>query len=382
MKRFTWLLVSLICCVGGAAGQTPQARTGATRPSTGAKNAQPKFKAIWEPINYPDDLPLTSVFFVNDQVGWISGGRNWSEGGFILHTKDGGDHWTVQLGDPQSSDPAINNLRFIDATHGWAVQKDKLVRTSDGSNWEDAGSLPQFVPFLNYAFTSPDRGTFLGGYPTEGSKIFTTHDGGKTWKQVFQCATKLEVNGLTRNTGCSLNPLHFPTPAIGYAAGGGDEFFVVAKTQDGGETWSIVSTIGAVRQADTLFFSSATTGVIRSQDDKFYMTTDGGTSWKGVTGDGKQERLGFAFNDPEVGWSGGRRTLGFTTDGGKHWNSRDLRFPADVQAFSFPSRQRAYVVGEHGMIYRYRVVPFDYDAKGIIDAPMMPAASSTQGPGK
>jgi photosystem II stability/assembly factor-like uncharacterized protein len=382
MKRLIWLLVGLVWCVCGAAAQTPQARVGQTKPSNGAKNAQPKFKAIWEPINYPDDVSLMSVFFVNDQLGWISGKKyGSSEGGFILQTKDGGDHWAVQLGDPQSSDPAINNLRFIDATHGWAVQKDKLVRTSDGSNWEDAGSLPQFVPFLNYAFTSPDRGTFLGGYPTEGSKIFTTHDGGKTWKQVFQCATKLEVNGLTRNTGCSLNPLHFPTPAIGYAAGGGDEFFVVAKTQDGGETWSIASTIGGVPVADTLFFTSATTGVARTLDDKFYMTTDGGTSWKGMTGAGNQERIGFAFNDPESGWSFGRRTLGFTTDGGKHWNSRDFKFPVDVQAFSFPSRQRGYVVGDHGMIYRYRIVPIDYTSKGMLDAPMMPAASA-EGSGK
>jgi hypothetical protein len=31
------------------------------------------------------------------------------------------------------------------------------------------------------------------------------------------------------------------------------------------------------------------------------------------------------------------------------------------------------VVSFHGMVYRYRVVPFDYTAKGMIDAPMMPA---------
>jgi hypothetical protein len=36
------------------------------------------------------------------------------------------------------------------------------------------------------------------------------------------------------------------------------------------------------------------------------------------------------------------------------------------------------VVGDHGMVYRYRVVPIDYAGKNIIDAPMMPAASTTQ----
>jgi hypothetical protein len=34
------------------------------------------------------------------------------------------------------------------------------------------------------------------------------------------------------------------------------------------------------------------------------------------------------------------------------------------------------------MIYRYRVVPFDYTSKGMLDAPAMPAASATEGPAK
>jgi hypothetical protein len=49
-----------------------------------------------------------------------------------------------------------------------------------------------------------------------------------------------------------------------------------------------------------------------------------------------------------------------------------------VKAYSFPTRQRAYVVGDHGMAYRYRVVPIDYSGKNIIDAPMMPATSAGQ----
>jgi len=64
--------------------------------------------------------------------------------------------------------------------------------------------------------------------------------------------------------------------------------------------------------------------------------------------------------------------MNFSIDGGMHWNSRDYHFPVDVQAYSLPSRHRAYAVGEHGMIYRYRVVPLDYRVAGMLDAPMMP----------
>ncbi len=357
------------------------ARPIATQPTTAAPaEEQPRYKAIWEPKNYPDDVILLDVFFVNDQVGWVSGGSSWKKGGFILQTRDGGDHWAVQLGDPQSSDPSIKDIRFIDETHGWARQGDKLIRTTDGANWEDAGSLPPFSQIHEYAFTSPNRGIAVGGYATEGAKIFTTRDGGKTWKQVFTCATRLEVNGLTQNAGCYLNTFHFPSPRVGYAVGGsfndgpGQGFFVVAKTEDGGETWSVVYTFQTIPHADAVFFTNASTGVTRNHDGKFYFTNDGGLSWKGVTGSGDWEQHKIAFADPEVGWSGGERKLGFSTDGGTHWNSRDLRFPASVQAFSLPSRRRAYVVGEHGMIYRYRVVPLDYNVAGMLDAPLMPGS--------
>ncbi|MBZ5670260.1 MAG: hypothetical protein LAO04_11080 [Acidobacteriia bacterium] len=386
MRRLLWLFVTLVWCVCNAAGQKPGSHAAAAKPTAGEKSAQPKFKAIWEPINYPDDLILMDVSFANDQVGWIAGGSKWKEGGFILQTKDGGDHWAVQLGDPHSSDPSIKHLRFIDETHGWAVQGEKLVRTSDGQNWEDAGTLPRFSPLHDYTFTSPTQGFALTGYATEGSKIFLTRDGGNTWKQVFQCTTKVEENGLTKNTGCYLNTLHFPTPDVGYAVGGsyndgpGRGFFVVAKTTNGGESWSVVYTFATIPHAEAVFFTSASTGVTRNNDGKFYLTSDGGLTWKGVTGSGEWERYRIAFADPQVGWTAGERKVGFTTDGGRHWNSRELRLPATVQAFSLASRQRAYVVGEHGMIYRYRIVLFNYTSKGMLDAPAMPAASATQDP--
>jgi photosystem II stability/assembly factor-like uncharacterized protein len=381
-KHFAILFVSMgifvVATQLGLVAQQPPANTG--RPARklpvpaqpAARAEQPKFKAIWEPVNYPDDLTLLDVFFVDDQVGWIGGGSGWDTGGFILQTKDGGDHWAMQLGDPKSSDPSIKQFRFIDEMHGWAVQGAKLVRTSDGgANWEDAGSLPPYVPLKDYLFTSPNHGVFLGGYPG-GSSIFTTNDGGKTWKQVFTCATRLEVNGLMQNTGCNLNALQFPSPSVGYAVGGGDAFFVVAKTEDGGESWRVVYTFAPIPQAGRVFFTDASTGFTRNNDGKFYATRDGGLTWRGVTGGSIWETLNFRFADPQVGWSGGARGMSFSTDGGMHWNSRDYHFPVDVQALSFPSRQRAYVVGVHGMIYRYRVVPADYTAARMLEAPMMP----------
>ena len=96
-----------------------------------------QLKGIWEPVNYPEDVELDDVFFVDPLEGWAAGGTTVMNGGILLHTSDGGDHWDVQLGDSKSSDRGMKDLRFIDATHGWVVQgaplDAKLLHTTDGN---------------------------------------------------------------------------------------------------------------------------------------------------------------------------------------------------------------------------------------------------------
>jgi photosystem II stability/assembly factor-like uncharacterized protein len=157
----------------------------------------------------------------------------------------------------------------------------------------------------------------------------------------------------------------------------------VAKTEDGGNTWSLshlpdigqVWIGGAWGAYHSVFFADPNTGFLNLNNAKLLTTNNGGQSWRGLVGSIGPE---FKFADREVGWSisyGARVTLHYTADGGKRWTTRELRFPARVHAFSLPTRNRAYVVGEHGMIYRYRVVPVEYTSKGMMDAPMMPAAT-------
>ena len=47
----------------------------AARPATGKPAEQAKFKAIWEPVNVPEDVELLSVHFVNAETGWVAGGK-------------------------------------------------------------------------------------------------------------------------------------------------------------------------------------------------------------------------------------------------------------------------------------------------------------------
>ena len=111
MKAKTFLWITMGCALSMAATSRlwPQIQP---KTNTLAKGeTRPKFKAIWEPVNYQEDVELMDMAFVSDLEGWVAGGASVLKGGVILHTTDGGDHWTLQLGDPKSADRAYRSLR-------------------------------------------------------------------------------------------------------------------------------------------------------------------------------------------------------------------------------------------------------------------------------
>jgi len=336
-----------------------------------AQNRAPRYKAIFEPVNVKADVKLFDAYFVSEQAGWLAGGKGEQSGGAILYTEDGGKAWTTQLGDFQSSDSAVRMLRFIDPKTGWAVQDTgggdaRLLHTSDGQNWNQTGAIPVHV--ADYAFTSAVHGLYV-----EGDRIGLTNDGGQRWNTVATCNVEAQVNGLTQTAHCGYTAIHFPTPGTGYAVakGGPNGMFILFKTVDGGATWQ-GSTILGDRDAQDVFFIDANTGYVRTgypDTGRLFRTADGGRTFTGV-GASPGDRIKFA--DPGVGWSFHYGKLSYTTTGGDRWTSRSFTFPASVYTFALPSRRRAYVVGDHGMVYRYSVVPVDYTAPGMLDAPVMP----------
>jgi len=352
------------------AQRQPARQTARPKPSMSSGAEQPRFKGIFEPISYPEDLKFTDVFFVNRDMGWAVGGTARGAGGMVLYTSDGGDHWSVNLGDPQSNAAAYSELRFIDARHGWMAQgNDQLLRTVDGQNWEVVGKIPDY--YYDYLFTSPTTGVM-----SSSGRIQRTVDGGRTWNPVFTCRISLQTNGLTQDVECTPQSLHFPNAQVGYFVAYYGSSTILGKTLDGGETWrvSLVLPEEGGKEGE-VFFLDENTGFLLIGNGNVYATGDGGQSWHQLPGVYIGGRPQMKFADPQVGWSIIYRTMAFTTDG-RRWTSRDIGFPANVNAFSLPSRDRGYVVGNHGMIYRYRVVRATYTSKGMIDAPLMPGVDS------
>lgn len=332
-------------------------------------DAQQPARGVWEAVNYRGDLQFTDVFFVTPEEGWVAGYAGPSRGGVILHTSDAGATWQIQFGDPESSDREIVRLFFLDATHGWATRpggaRHTLLRTTDGETWEEAGTLPGTDDFV---FVTPEV-----GFSTSHDEIQRTTDGGRHWTTVARCQVTVEVNGLTHQDSCTPWAIHFPTPQVGYAVGkGSSSYIALLRTRDGGATWS-VSAVPAEDGAERVIFTSERTGFVRVGNGKLYRTDDGGESWRPLLASAPRRLI---FADPDVGWSIGYRTMAFTTNGGRSWSTREIGFPAMVNAFSLPRRDRGYAVGDHGMIYRYSLVQQAASAAAAIPAPAMPTVDT------
>jgi len=357
--RLIYLAVLFLTSIQAVEAQTPKK----TPPAGAASATQPKFKAIWEPANYPKDIDLLDVKFVSAEEGWAVGNKN-----TILHTKDGAKTWEAQLGgDPEASERELTEVFFLDAKHGWTRGgAEKLMRTSNGGvSWEEIGKLSFNVPA--FQFVSPQTG-FTVHYD-----IQRTDDGGKTWKPVLPCAIELQVDGLARKVDCFFKDVSFATTTVGYAVAqvaGNVRRGVVARTKDGGDTWSLSSPENMEDAGMQAFFWNQNTGLITMRSEKTLMTTDGGDSWNGIVTPFGGERARYAMAG-QLGVITQYQRIAYSTNGGRSFSSREFPVPANINAVSFPDARHGYLVGDHGMIYRYHIVPVDYTAKGMIPAPMV-----------
>jgi len=127
----------------------------------------------------PVDSTLTSVSFVDPRQGWAAG--HW---GVVLHTVDGGEHWSIQRSDVKSDRPLFA-LHFFDAKRGVAVGLWSLVIATDdgGASWQTV-SVP--VPEgakkadLNLLGLFVDAKARLYA-PAERGMVLRSDDQGRTW---------------------------------------------------------------------------------------------------------------------------------------------------------------------------------------------------------
>ncbi len=146
------------------------------------------------------DEAMTSVFFLNPSTGWsVIGGVDPDDAGVaalrVAQTHDGGKHWSsYNFG--RDCEPCRGgvgtmsaSVTFLDRRRGWVVlgagvyfHAGVLFSTSDGGKtWRQQGRTPVTE---GPRFVDPKHGWLIGSESNGSRKsLFATRDGGRTWQQ-------------------------------------------------------------------------------------------------------------------------------------------------------------------------------------------------------
>lgn len=358
MRKPLALFVLSLLVSGSAAGQATKAAT----------KAAPKFKAIWEPVPFTKDIQLNAISCAGPETCWVAGDK-----ATILFTSDGGTTWQVQVGgDPEGAEEDLAEIFFLDGKHGWAMDdRNKLMATIDGSTWAELGTGPATGKGL--WFTSPQTGFFSDNHDsTERSVLNRTNDGGRTWTRTIPCGLDAMIGGLARKLGCRMAATQFVTPQTGFMGGGTGttpSIAAVSKTTDGGNTWSNSIIPATEHGIDSIHFWSEKDGLVLLASGRTFWTADGGATWTGSLNPPRwRSYYAAAEGKIIVGVAQTGELIGYSFNGGGSFTSRPANLPAYATAVAFPDARHGYLVGQHGMVYRYRIVPIDYTSQGMIGA--------------
>jgi photosystem II stability/assembly factor-like uncharacterized protein len=280
-------------------------------------------------VSYPDPLHA-----------WIVGGVITNSGGYdrniVIATSDGGSTWAAQS---TPTEKILNDVRFVDSTHGWAVGNAGTViaTTNGGANWtaQDSGATANLS---SVAFPDATNGWVAGG----GGVLHTTN-GGATWA-AQKAGTFVAVT--------------FPDATHGWALTGDSR---VVRTTDGGTHWTAPRTLikslnPLIRTSDVVFTDTDhgwIVGATISLAGGYQMparglilaTTDGGLTWTEQRAGTDAGLSDVRFISPTTGWATGGDSILSTTDGGKTWSLQTHGAGTSLSGIAFADPSHGLAVG-------------------------------------
>jgi photosystem II stability/assembly factor-like uncharacterized protein len=163
----------------------------------------------------------------------VDAGNGWAVGdqGMIIHTTDGGATWVKQ----KSPVPYyLMAVQFVTPAKGWIVTEQTTILATDdgGATWREQFKDEDFI-LRSLSFCDERNGWAVGEY----GFIYHTDDGGKSWRQQAGEYT-LSTETMSMKGGNFLFDVIALDPKTAWVAGI-DGY--VARTDDGGETWTPVA---------------------------------------------------------------------------------------------------------------------------------------------
>ncbi|HKS40848.1 MAG TPA: YCF48-related protein [Blastocatellia bacterium] len=330
-----------------------------------------------------NDLPAnffySSISVISSSVVYVAGDMlnpKTQDGrvGIIVHTTDGGQHWTETiLEQPNMMVDAMNAVHFINAEEGWTVGVDTgqlgiMFKTADGGKtWEFLRLSAKQSP-TSIFFADSNTGWMGGSNPrpdgdadTGGpSDILGTTDGGRTWSSQMRVPV-------------SIYDIFFIDKMTGWAAGSKGAIY---HTTDGGRTWNsqrselelgdgptVLSSEGSkLFKIYGIHFVNAQTGyaVAAAEEEttgRVLGTTNGGETWakQRIVGDAGARDVMFV--NPNEGWilTDRGQYIYHTLDVNRTWLAEPRVFEQDVQQVRLGAADSSHVWAVGGGAIFFRV---------------------------
>jgi photosystem II stability/assembly factor-like uncharacterized protein len=233
-----WLLAA-VRPLDGAAEPVSVFRT-----ADGGKTWSNVSTALFSDATPPGRLPYggqkTGMRFLDSSTGWITGTVPLANLAWLYITHDGGSTWQQQVllmppGVPParltvlaptffSVNDGILPVIFSDVTTDSAIATAIYTTHDGGKTWRSTVPVPAALPLLSFA-------DMQHGWATDGTVLYSTDNGGNHWMKLFS-------NKSFKN----IAQLDFISDKVGWAISStASTSSTLLKTVDGGRTWTTIS---------------------------------------------------------------------------------------------------------------------------------------------
>jgi len=304
----------------------------------------------------PVSVTLIGVHAVDDRVVWASGQR-----GTWVRTTDGGATWTTGRV-PGADTLEFRDVHAVSADTAWLLSigngpASRIYRTNDGGQtWSTQFVATDQRVFLDCFGFWDNRRALATSDTFEGRfLILSTDDGGARWQAIpgerFPPARKGE--GMFAASGTCLVTLGTGHAWITTTAEG---FSRILRTRDGGRTWAesvppLPSASATIAMTDTLTGLLISSGIDDTQavGNNVAKTADGGATWT-LAGRVPDPVYGAAVKPgSETVIATGPKGSHISFDGGRNW--RPLS-PENHWSVTFSPGGTGWMVGAKGRITR------------------------------